>query len=68
MPGFDIFAADETYVPLEWDASDLRTKVEALLARPKDAEKIAGNALRVHHTYFEKGGFVADVRRVLADL
>jgi len=64
----NIFIEGETYVPLEWDSTDLADKVAYWLTATEKAETIAVAARKKLHEYFEKGGFVADVKRTLADL
>jgi hypothetical protein len=58
-----IYRAGETYVPVEWDLSDLAEKVEYYLAHPAESVAIVRNAQRVLSDYYERGGFVADVKR-----
>ncbi|WP_404714028.1 glycosyltransferase [Sphingomonas sp. MMS24-J13] len=43
----DIYRADETYVPVAWDFSDLDAKVRALLADPARRRRIAERAFAV---------------------
>lgn len=62
----DIFVANETYVPVRWDFSDLGEVVRKYLDQPREAERIAANGQRVLREYFRRGGFVGDVRRLLA--
>ena len=64
----DIFVPGETYVPVEWDFSDLTQTIERCLQQPAESARIADNANRVLSNYYSKGGFVADVRRSLEGL
>jgi hypothetical protein len=61
----DIFVAGETYVATQWDNSDLAERVEYYLANLDEAQEIANNASRALRDYFERGGFVDDVRRTI---
>jgi len=59
----DIFAADETYVPVQWDLSDLCDRIRWHLAHPKRAAEIIRNAQdRLSH-FYETGAAC----RILAD-
>jgi hypothetical protein len=60
-----IYQANETYVPVSWDLSDLADKVEHYLSHPAESIAIIRNAQRVLSNYYERGGFVADVKRTL---
>jgi hypothetical protein len=62
----DIFVAGETYVPVSWDFADLAETCRRCLADPAKSMAIVRNAQAALHQYFERGGFVADVRRVVA--
>ncbi len=64
----DIFVAGETYVPLRWDLSDLGQACERYANDPVAAGAIARAAQDRLHRYYEHGGFVADVRRLLGAL
>ncbi|MEM1212504.1 MAG: glycosyltransferase [Planctomycetota bacterium] len=64
----DIFKPGETYVPVAWDLSDLEETVEHYLAHPAEAKRIVREARRVLRGYYEAGGFVADIRRLLGPL
>jgi hypothetical protein len=49
----DIFIANETYVPVKWDFSDLEKTLRTYLEEPREADRIRKNALdrldRYHH-------------------
>jgi hypothetical protein len=60
-----IYQAGETYVSVAWDLSDLADKVEYHLSHPAESVAIIRNAQRVLSDYYERGGFVADVKRTL---
>jgi ATP:corrinoid adenosyltransferase len=64
----DIFVDGETYVAASWDLADVAEVCRSFLARPHKAKAIVRNAREAMKRYFERGGFVADVRRVLAAL
>ena len=61
----DIYIDNETYVPIKWDFSDLTEKCEYYLSTPAEAMRIIRNGQEALHGYFEKNGFVEDVRRCL---
>jgi hypothetical protein len=61
----DIYRPYETYVPVEWDLSDLEDKCTYYLEHPAEARRIANRALEVLREYYEKGGFLRDVLRVV---
>lgn len=64
----DVFVPGETYVPLRWDLSDLGDACEKYLSDEKAAAGIARTAQDRLSRYYEHGGFVADVRRLLEAL
>jgi hypothetical protein len=64
----DIFVDGQTYVSTKWDLSDLEEKIDWCLSNPEDTQRIASSALRVLRDYFERGGFVEDVRQTLMPL
>ncbi len=57
----DVFVADETYVPVRWDLSDLDDKVRELVADPDRCRRIAQNALDVLTRYARDKAFVDQV-------
>ncbi len=61
----DIYRPFETYVPCKWDLSDLVEKCTYYLEHPAEARRIADRAREVLREYYEKGGFVRDLVRVL---
>ena len=61
-----IYQEGKTYVSVAWDLSDLEEVTRYYLSHPDEAKAIVRNAQAVLSSYFEQGGFVADVRRVLA--
>lgn len=61
----DIYKAHETYVPVKWHLSDLSDACEHYLNHPKEATRIIANAQDVLHDYYERGGFVEDVRKMM---
>jgi hypothetical protein len=64
----DLFIPNETYLPIRWDYKDLGDKCAWALANPHEAQRIARNAQdRLAH-YFNRGGFVEDVRSMLQAL
>lgn len=64
----DIFVPGETYVPVKWDLSDLAERCDHYLDHPDEARRIIANAQGRLSDYYEQGGFVRDVQRVLAGL
>lgn len=61
----DIYRPYETYVPVEWDLSDLVEKCTYYLEHPNEGRRIAEAARLVLRDYFEGDGFVRDLERVL---
>lgn len=61
----DIYVDHETYAPVRWDLADLEEVVRRCLEEPSRARRIAENGRRRLLDYFERGGFVADVGRVI---
>jgi hypothetical protein len=60
-----VFVPGETYVPVEWDFSDLADKCRHYLAHWDEAEVIIGNARRMYRDFFEKRRFVDLIRPVI---
>lgn len=61
----DVFFAEETYVPIEWDFSDLEEKCRYYLEHWDEAEEIIDNARRKYIDYFEKDIFIEIISAVL---
>ncbi len=62
----NIYVEGKTYVACEWDLSDLPDICRHYLAHPAEAKEIIHNAQEVLHGYYEHGGFVDDVARIMA--
>jgi Glycosyl transferases group 1 len=54
----DIFIANETYIPLRWDFSDLADKVNYYISRPNEAKRIAIAGQQCLLKYFERRQFL----------
>ena len=61
----DIYEAGETYVSVRWDLEDLADTCEYYLNHPEESMRIIRNAQDALFHYYEKGGFVEDVRSFL---
>jgi hypothetical protein len=61
----DIYRPFETYVPCQWDLSDLAEKCTYYLEHPAEARRIRDQAREALREYYEKGGFVRDLLRVV---
>lgn len=61
----DIFTEGETYLPLAWDFSDFEAKCDEALADVEGSERRIAAAQARLSDYYERGGFIADVKRVL---
>lgn len=61
----DIYVDHETYAPVRWDLADLEEVVRRALEEPRRARRLAENGRRRLLDYLERGGFVADVGRVI---
>lgn len=62
----NIFVANETYVPLAWDYSDLREKVAYYLAHPDELERIAKAGQRALRQALTQEWFIDRYRDVVA--
>jgi len=60
----DIFVPNETYVPVQWDWTDLREKLESVLNDDTERRRIASNAYRVAADYVLLDGFARQVERL----
>lgn len=63
-----IYFPYETYVPVEWDLSDLEEKVTRYLADRKERERIVANAARLVHEFYRGEWFVEMVAGMLRRL
>ena len=64
----DVFEPYQTYVPLAWDLSDFRWKVDHYLSQTKEREAIARQAFEHLRTYFIARRFVDDTAPFFARL
>jgi len=64
----NIFIPNETYVPVQWDYSDLGTTLTQLLAQPERCERLRTNAFSVLRNYFEGNGIIERFQQVLLSL
>jgi hypothetical protein len=62
----NIFIAGETYVPINWDFSDLAEKCHYYLQHPDEAERIIKNARRAYLNYFKNQEFVETIAKIIA--
>jgi hypothetical protein len=63
----NIFFPGETYVPINWDFSDLEEKFRYYLEHPEEATQIAANARRAYKAYFENEEFVKRIEQLIAE-
>jgi Glycosyl transferases group 1 len=61
----NIYVDGKTYVAAAWDSSNIADICRYYLAHPEEAKEIIHNGRKALSDYFEKDGFVNDVRRVL---
>lgn len=54
----DIFIAGKTYVPIQWDFSDLEEKVRYYLDHPEESREITQNAFAALRRYFREERFL----------
>jgi hypothetical protein len=64
----NIYVDGETYASTSWDLRDVAEVCRYYLANPHKAKAIVRNAQAVLSRYFEGGGFVCDIERVLSGL
>jgi len=64
----NIFIPNETYVPVLWDYSDLRSTLTQLLAQPERCERLRTNAFGVLRDYFEGNGIIQSFQHILRSL
>lgn len=64
----NIYIPGETYVPIEWDFSDLHEKCRFYLENPDETARIVNNARQLYINYFRGNGFVAKVHELLSRL
>ncbi len=62
----NIYHPFQTYVPLQWDFSDLEEKCDYYLHNPDEAAQIITNARRVLERYYQKSEFVNTIGRLIA--
>lgn len=60
----DIFVKNETYVPIAWDYSDLREKVEFYANDERERKRIVENARHALDTYVNQDGFIRQMAPV----
>lgn len=63
----DIFRANETYIPVAWDFSDLAEVMTWWLAHPEQCEKITRRAYQVLHEHARQAHFVDQMSPVFRD-
>lgn len=61
----DIFVPFETYVPVEWDLSDLSEQCRYYLEHPEERERIVRQAYETLSAFYEQGVFVSEVAQML---
>jgi hypothetical protein len=60
----NIYVANETYVPVRWDLSDLEERCRWCLANPGECRRIVRNARRALNDYFSRQ-FIAEAVETL---
>lgn len=64
----DIFRANETYIPVKWDFSDLAEKVDYYLSHPHEAKRIAYAGQQCFLNYFKQKQFLKEFNGLLNEL
>jgi hypothetical protein len=64
----NIYIPGETYVPIPWDFAGAAEVCEKYLKDPKESRRIIRNGREALREYFDRGGFVRDIERVLKDV
>jgi hypothetical protein len=62
----DVFVPGESYVPVEWDFSDVEDKCRYYLSHWDEAEEIIANARRMYLKYFEGDQFLGIIQRAIS--
>lgn len=62
----NIFIPYETYIPVEWDCSDLEEKCRYYLDNPDESNQIIENAYVKFKEYFSSKKFISTIRELLA--
>ncbi len=62
----NIYVDYKTYVPVEWDFSDLEEKCRYYLEHWDEAQQIIQNARHAYKDYFEQGEFIQTIRQLIA--
>ena len=63
----NIFIAGQTYVPVQWDFSDLADKCRYYLEHWDEAEEIIKNARSAYLDYFKQGEFIQIIREAILE-
>lgn len=61
----NIFIDYETYVPVDWDFSDLEEKCRYYLEHPEQAEAIIRNARKTYKKYFQQEEFIRIIEKFI---
>ncbi len=61
----DIYVADETYVPVQWEFSDLAEKCRYYLENDGERARIADCAAQVLRSYYENNAFIETFAQIL---
>lgn len=64
----NIFQKYKTYVPVQWDFSDLREKCEYYLKNDKERQTIVENAYKVMDEFYNGDGFVKSISAIVKRL
>ena len=64
----NIFVRGETYVPVNWDYSDLRDKCVYYLTHESERQRIVNNAYRIYRDYLDNNKFLDKVKEIITRL
>jgi glycosyltransferase involved in cell wall biosynthesis len=64
----DVLVANETYVPVKWDMSDLNQKCIYYLENPRERERIVNNARKAISGYYADQKFLDKLEEILIKL
>jgi hypothetical protein len=62
----NLFIEEETYVPVQWDYSDLEDKLRYYLRHWEEAQEIIKTARKAYQAYFQEQRFIKTIKKVIS--